>query len=110
MAGLEGWNPLHALRSLAIPLTLSLLLSVPAAHAGDKSGSFAPKGMGFDTCKSLLDALQKKDQKGLIVFAAGSTAFSPPVNMLQGGIYDIAPWQSPDATPQDGGVALRAER
>jgi hypothetical protein len=95
MAGLEGSNPLHAPRCLVLSLAVSLLALSPA-HAVDKSGSFAPKGMGFDTCKSLVDAVQKKDQKGLIVFIGWLEGFLTAVNMLQSGIYDIAPWQSPD--------------
>ncbi len=95
MAGLEGWNPLHAPRHLVVPLAFSLLAGPPAL-AADKAGSFAPKGMGFDTCKSLSQAIQQKDQKGLVVFAGWLDGFLTGLNMLQAGIYDIAPWQSPD--------------
>ena len=86
---------LHLLRQLVVPLALSLLAGPPAL-AADKAGSFAPKGMGFDTCKSLSEAIQQKDQKGLVVFAGWLDGFLTGVNMLQAGIYDIAPWQSPD--------------
>ncbi len=86
---------MNAPRCLVV-LAAFALLAAPSAHAADKSGSFAPKGMGYDTCKSLVDAVQKKDQKGLVVFVSWLDGFLTAINMTQSGIYDIAPWQSPE--------------
>lgn len=74
---------------LASALTLAATAPLLAA---DKDRSFAPKGVGFDTCKAVVDAAQKQ-ANDLVLLVSWLNGYITAVNTYLDKVYDIAPWQ-----------------
>jgi hypothetical protein len=86
---------MNPLRRYLLPAACAVLLAVPAARAADSNGAYAPRGIGLDTCKDLVEILKAKDQRALLAMSwldGYITAF----NTYREGLYDVAPWQRGD--------------
>jgi len=72
------------------------LAGATAGHAADENGSFAVDGVGSQTCRAYIDAIDSKDQRLLAAYASWMQGFVTGYNVLAEETFDITPWQSPE--------------
>lgn len=78
---------------LLLPLVVisSMALTSVGAHAVDKDGRFAIKGVGVAKCSQFLNHLQTS--KNIGEFGGWITGYLSAMNRMQAKTYDLAPWQ-----------------
>lgn len=81
-------------RALSSAVAFSaVLLAGAAAHAADKDGAFAVKGIGGETCKQFSQGYQDRNQN-IALFRSWLDGYLTSINRRDKDTFDIAPWQS----------------
>ena len=61
------------------------------ASGADKSGGFAVKGVGNETCQQFTAAYNEK-KPGVVLFEAWLEGYLSSLNIFTSNVYDVAPW------------------
>ncbi len=83
------------MRNFALLLASVGLLLVSPAHAADRNGNFAIKGVGLATCTDFLESFRSGDDR-LPMFFGWVSGFLTAMNLHAADTYDLVDWQSDD--------------
>lgn len=72
---------------------LAALLVTTTAHAADRDGNFAVKGIGLASCADFLESVRTEDER-LPMFYGWISGFLTAMNLHGTDTYDLIDWQS----------------
>lgn len=72
---------------------LAALLVTTTAHAADRDGNFAVKGIGLASCADFLESVRTEDER-LPMFYGWVSGFLTAMNLHGTDTYDLIDWQS----------------
>jgi hypothetical protein len=82
---------MRRLLTIAAAACAAALLTMPAARASDAKGDFAIRGIGAQSCKQLIEALQKKDATTGLSTAEWLMGYLTAINLMTPDTFDAVP-------------------